>query len=77
MEYRFSTLGGGQQHRVKPVVIEAAARGVARVEQPSVGTIVRATATLEPTISRVDEVGAIVAPGLVEARDRLVTFSFV
>ena len=70
-------LGSGQQHRAEPAAIVAVATAAARVEQPSVGTIARVTATLEPTIARVDEVGVIDAPGLVDARDRLVKLSFV
>ena len=77
MEHRFSTLWSSQQHRAEPVVTADAAIGVARAEQPSAGTIVRVTATQEPTKARVDKVGVIVAPGLAAARDRLVLLSFV
>ena len=41
----FPALGSGQQHRAEPVVTVAVAIVVARVEQPSVGAIARATAT--------------------------------
>lgn len=77
MEYRFSTLRSGQQHRAEPAAIGAATIAAARVEQPSVGTKARITATPEPTIAPEDEVGVVATPGLVVVRDRLVLLSFV
>lgn len=74
---RLLALGSGQQHRAEPVATAAVAKAeVVRVEQPSVGTIA-IPATPEPTIARAGEVGAIVAPGLDAARDRLVLLSFM
>lgn len=73
----FPALGSDQQHRAEPATTAAAAIVVVQAEQPSVGTITSVTATLEPTIARVDESGVNVTPGLEVARDRLVLLSFV